>query len=979
MVCPVKTSKAWTDLLDGIKERLKSEGKNYEDKEVEELANIAFHRYGDIPKNTDHAFDYLSKKVNREEVQFDRWVNFAKGKFIKNAGELTIQDLNKSFSERFGIDPTPEQMQSIYDESNKAYKLNKVKEGLISNQIAENQEKKGEKPIYNKIMPRIRDYFSSNYNILGKESPESKDAAAKYHSSASQASSLIKLAVGNIAKTFGKQTWIDLRKALVQSRLDGVRERWGNMAEAVRNMTDIELIDKFDKENYTDLLKEINGRNPLANLVDEARTLIENDDFEQLKTLVSGAFEYAQNNVAKVDFSDGRSYEEIKNDPNVKAALDIYKNTIEKPLNESHASNEGVFSNSLGELNTYYPLIPMDENGNLVIPKKKGDLKSGTKNQSNKFATGLSNAYDIAVDKLNSSLTQSIKTNNKANFVKTMEKSGMLKILSPFEPGSDVININGVEHPAEVLETGTAIVKDGKLIPAQKVLVPKWLAMELRPILEKDRMNPTMFNKVMNAITKFSLGGPFEAAIHSTNLLGALVNGTPYAGTSIFSKSIGNTPLTKIFTGLFNIINEDVESAASINHIQEMAKIGLIPEKSGTYTKYADISESTGIKKIGKNPLEWSTWALYGRKGIDIKARVLMDRICLEINPNATPEQRRQFSYQLGNYTKGLEGQLERSLKKTGVAPFFTASSTFLKNGIKGWLGMNPLPTSGESFGRRATMRSAQMLSSGAVGLVATWATLYLAKTGKWPWEDKDSNFLKIPLSQSEKDYAEEHPWLKGMLFKNGKWQDINMGFFNSVAQRGSKALGINALYDTNIQGGDVGEVAEAVQKDMLNSFLTPMVSSPSIHLMTTAATGNAPYINSLRDNLTGKPKLDLQRTVRTMENGLSQLGANVAQGILNINPLAEKIGENIGLDFRPKYAKEDENSWKAISMITDMTMPYLFKSHIDNDKKSAQLKSMSEKIKKAAEKEKQLKEGIETKIPSLKRIGGFKKLPGLK
>jgi hypothetical protein len=976
MVCPNKTSKAWTDLLDGIKEKLKSEGKSYEDKEVEDLANIAFHRYGDIPRNAEHAFDYLLKKVNREEVQFERWVNFGKGQFIRNQGELTIQDLSKSFPDRFGIEPTEEQMQSIYNESEKSYKINKIKEGLIANQVAETQEKKGGKPIYNKIIPRIKDYFSSNFNILGKESPESKDAAAQYFSSAAQAASLIKLAVGDIAKRFGKQTWIDLRKALVQSRLDGIRERWGNMAEAVRNMSDIELINKFDKENYTELLKEINGRNPLANLVDEAKTLIENDDFQQLKTLVSGAFEYAQNNVAKVDFSDGRTYEQIKSDPNVKAALDIYKNTIEKPLNESHASNEGVFSDSLGELNTYYPLIPIDENGNLLISRKKGNLKSGTKNMSNRFATGLSNAYDIAVDKLNTSLTQSIKTNNKANFINTMEKAGMLKMLSPFEAGSDTITINGIEHPAETIEAGTAIIKDGKLIPAQKVLVPKWLAMELKPLLEKDRMNPTMFNKFMNTITKVSLGGPFEAAIHSTNLLGALVNGTPYAGTSIFSKSIGNTPLTKIFTGLFNIINEDVESPASIKHIQEMAKVGLIPEKSGTYTRFADIAESTGIKKIGKNPLEYPTWALYGRKGMDIKARVLMDRICLEINPDATPEQRRQFSYQLGNYTRGLEGQLEKTLKKTGVAPFFTASSTFLKNGIKGWLGMNPLPTEGQSFGKKATMRAAQMLSAGSVGIVSTWAALYLAKTGKWPWEDKNSNFLKIPLTQDEKDYAEERPWLKGILFKNGKWQDVNMGFFNSVAQRGAKALGINALYDTNIQGGDVGEVAEAVQKDMLNSFLVPMVSAPSIHLMTTAATGNAPYINSLRDNLTGKPKVDLQRTVRTMENGLSQMGANVAQGFLNINPLIEKASENFGLDFRPKYAKEDENSWKAMSMITDMVMPYLFKSHIDNDKKSAQLKSLSKKVKGAAEKEQKFKEGKEAKTIRSRSMPGIPRMP---
>ena len=73
MICPNKSSKEWYDLRNGLKERFKQEGKDYTDEQIEDLADLAFHRYGDIP-TTDKAVDYLTKKIGREEAQFDNWV-----------------------------------------------------------------------------------------------------------------------------------------------------------------------------------------------------------------------------------------------------------------------------------------------------------------------------------------------------------------------------------------------------------------------------------------------------------------------------------------------------------------------------------------------------------------------------------------------------------------------------------------------------------------------------------------------------------------------------------------------------------------------------------------------------------------------------------------------------------------------------------------------------------------------------------------
>jgi hypothetical protein len=305
-----------------------------------------------------------------------------------------------------------------------------------------------------------------------------------------------------------------------------------------------------------------------------------------------------------------------------------------------------------------------------------------------------------------------------------------------------------------------------------------------------------------------------------------------------------------------------------------------------------------------------------------------------------------------------MEGKLERIVKGNGLAPFYTASSTFLKNGIKGWLGMTPLPTEGMSFKTKATMRTAQMLSSGAIGLVGTWFGLYKAQTGKYPWEDKQSTFLKIPLNDKEKEWLNNHPNIKPFFFKNGKWNDVNMGFLNRTLERGAKGLGIDAVYNTQMQGATAGQTMEEMEKDQINSFLTPLVSSPGIHLLTTAATGHSPYLSSLRDYNTGRPTVELQRTVRTMDNAGKQLGANVAQGFLSANPLIGNISEGLGMSFKPEYGitakeKEDVNmAIKAMRGITDIAFPNLFKPHINNDKKSAMLKKEAVKTTKAAKKE---------------------------
>ena len=949
-ICPNKKLAVWDNLINGLKKTFLAEGKDLSEKDLNDYAEIAFHRYGDIP-TAEVAYKYINNKINKEEAQFDKWANYTKGQLITNQGELSLDDFKTKFNERFNVSIDTEQAKKIYEEGKTRYNLNKAFDELASNIVAQKQKAENKNPWYSNIIPAIRNFGVENFSKLRKESPEGKDAVMKYLSSEAQASSILRGAIDKISKEYGNKSWKELRQALVESRLNGIRSRWMDMSKKTMQMSDIELIDNLANGNYTKLLSEIEGRTPLQNLSSDVSNLMLGNHFDDARELISSAFEKASLNVAKVDFSGGRSYEQITSDGNIKKALELYKNTVEKPIADNHASNEGFFSNDLGDLNTYFPLIPLDEKGRF-FSKKIGFAKlNKTKNQANNFATGLSNAYDLSVNKLSEQIKLSFKSNNKSALFNTFIDAGLFKELSPSEPGSDFITFNGKTSPAISLPIGSSTVVNGKTIPPKRVSMPDWLYKELKPIIDEKNLDRNMFQKILNSVSSLALTGIAEPAFHTANLVSGVVSGTPFVGTSLASKVIGGTPVTKVFTAVFNIIAEDVTSEKAIIHIQELANIGIINNKSRAVTWSKRMSDATGAKKVSllsMSPL------LYGKKGVDLKARVLMDRICLEINPKATPEERRQFNYQLGNYLKGAEGRLERSLKSTGLAPFYTASSTFLRNGIKGWLGMVPLPSSGMSLNKNIAMRAAHQISGGAVGIIATWVITYKANTDKYPWEDPNSRFLKVPLSDSQKELLESNPKLKNLVFKNGQYEDINIGFFNRNLERGAKALGLNAIYDTNQQEGTGGQIMEAVSKDQLNSFITPMVSSPGVHLLTTAVLGEAPYLSSLRDYNTGKFAPQFLQNVRTMESFPKQVGANIAQGVMNINSIFSNIGEAGGFSFKPKYqSKEDEDFvTRFLGGAVEIGLPNLFKQHIDNEAKAYQLRKMEIKTEKQAMKE---------------------------
>ena len=90
------------------------------------------------------------------------------------------------------------------------------------------------------------------------------------------------------------------------------------------------------------------------------------------------------------------------------------------------------------------------------------------------------------------------------------------------------------------------------------------------------------------------------------------------------------------------------------------------------------------------------------------------------------------------------------------------------------------------------------------------------------------------------------------------------------------------------------------------------------------------------------------------MESFPKQLGANFAQGIMNTNSILSNIGEFSGFSFKPKYGSQDDMDFMTSFLrgSIDISLPNLFKPHIDNEKKAMQLKKSEKKVEREAAKE---------------------------
>ena len=597
-------------------------------------------------------------------------------------------------------------------------------------------------------------------------------------------------------------------------------------------------------------------------------------------------------------------------DPKVQQALKIYRDTIEKGLSESHASNEGVFSDALGPLDTYYPLTRLDEAGKPVGTAygKSSPLLRKPGNPRNKQATGFGLDYDVTPQGFQRAVKGMVYTNNRGAMVKALEDSGIAQIVDAKDAANiHSVVVNGIEWDAKPVATGVR----GKV-----AMVPSGMAKELSHALENG-LEASSAHGFVNTLNHIALQGLAEPVIHSLNLLGTIWSEPLAGGLNPATRVLGNTPFVSRFSKLGELLTTKTLDESAVRDLQDMARIGLLPGKTqGVTTAYTKAGRQAA-KNIGVEAKYDLSPSLYGQNGIDTKARLYMYRLAKATGAN-TDADIAKIVNRLPEYNKAAEGILERGSKRAGTGPFYTAGQTMIRNGIDAWRLSYRLPE-GMSKLDKAKVLTAHHIGNGVLGFTGVWVAANMIVTGKPPWEN-GSRYGEINLG-------------------NGK--AVNVGLFYPVEMRGARVLGIKGAHDTKSAYPDAAnfQMMEAGMKDSINGLLHPL-TGPVAKMGSIALTGMEPSVSGFRDYITGKSSLNLYRGAP--DTGSSQTKTNLLYGLANVNSFGLQFLEKIGL-VKPVFegkAAEDSGPFAAMVELSGL------RPVVEYDQQKKKLNLMKQKFK---------------------------------
>lgn len=754
--------------------------------------------------------------------------------------------------------------------------------------------------------------LASVEKALGTEQ-EALQAAYKASSSKGTAEEAIVRVAREMKKAFGSNAnriYTDLRKVLVQSNLNGRRERWNDWSEQFKQ-ADTKDIEKWatdpkfaeqhglpELEFITDTMED----NPhFRGMTKAAKELVSRNNFDGLKDFMSINFNRAAQLVQDLDWSQGRTYDELRKDESVQKAKGIYYTEFGSKVAAAQQQLGGAMNTYLGEEGVYYPLVSISaEDGELKkkwYQKKSPLAKSST--PYNDFATGLGKQYDVTVAGLKDRLSAAYKARDKNAMIQAFKTEGYMV---PFEKGAreDMINISDNYVPAVKVN-----INEGTNLRPAFYLIPEGIEKDIRSIINTRQENMSTkelrnaVDKVTGFINKTTLSTPIEALRHTTNLLFRLNKNTPYAMNNLAGKTLGAVPIVKQIMQLGHLAFMDPTAEKWQTALKELGEAGEIPDKYGKSTFSQNWADMTGAEKATWWKANFSP-LLYGSSGIDIRARLMMWDINKGMNPDATPSQMRAVMSTLGDYNKGLQSSIVTLLKEqTGIAPFIVSQQARLRSGIESFNFLpkySNLPLEGLPTGKKLLYHTMNLLQSSVYGYVGLWAATYMAKTGNNPFTTPGARLGIIPGVNDDPDNV----------------LNLGLGAFYTAASVGTKITGMDKFFQAKNEGKDNFEAMEQGLLQSMNTVTAPVASGSPVMHVASGLFGVAPYVVSINDDR-GNPSINfLPTTIPAPSKGL-QIPFNVMNDAIHVNPLvgtAVDIGmkKTLGFNLEREPAK---SMWK--------------------------------------------------------------------
>ena len=765
---------------------------------------------------------------------------------------------------------------------------------------------------------------------------------------------IMHLAMPAIHMALGKSMTMDhFFRVLQESRLRGRWQYYDAQSDTVLQLTDKELDKNF--QNYAELFGKIEDRAGLGrDLKDTLLAIYANQDYPTMRSFVHGVFVDAANAVTHL--LTPQEYDDAINTPQFQKALAIYKERVEKPMREAHLEHDGVLTKYPGPLDTYFPLIPVGE-------KQRGAAAAGYKrpiNRYNNFATGLADDYEATIETLEKRLLSGLRASGRAGFLDALKSVGLLQPqennLNTWE--QPVIAWRGVAYYAVRRPTAEAkmIIQGGHMThaPAQEMLMPKWLADETDPFMDKkfDASIPqatlkekwkhkdfhvTDIFRILETATAAAVAGVGEPVFHGANLAATIVACTPFLSSSLAGKA-ASVPFIKMVGAITKLAQTQTTSDEDAAELLEMAQHGMLGTNfaSTTYSKtYAELTRS----KLNRHSLAPALW---GPKGADTRARLLMFRIAKQVwaFQNKQPDDyvgMHLFVNQLGIYTRPLQSKVVRAIKDSPlgriVGPFVVAGDQMNRNGLNAIAGTGPLPRRGR-LARRLALRLA-LFSMSAVALVAIVAAINKLLTGKWPWDDENARIGDIAIPRTA---VEDNPRLLKLYqwkFGNKPVGYTQMYALNPLAMRGLRVVGAKAAADTALAGGEWWQARDAALAEMVNQNMRPVIGPLPATAMV-AAFGAEPSIEDIYDDQ-GNLRPSFFKPAIERNVGGSHAAKRTAAALETLNSSIGGLATGATQEMFPElfgHPKDDDESNRWVRLLSTFLLPSLLSNGVDPAKR---------------------------------------------
>lgn len=367
--------------------------------------------------------------------------------------------------------------------------------------------------------------------------------------------------------------------------------------------------------------------------------------------------------------------------------------------------------------------------------------------------------------------------------------------------------------------------------------------------------------EVHDAVTRFYQGNaPPSTARASLQKASDFFTRAQIAGMPVEATSHANTlaSLVGSVPGEKDVIGNAIATIPGIGgkaaSIREMMGVNFDdPKIQALENRLADIG-ALRVSDVHSGLINKSHNFLFGPRGVDPRARLVLARKFLDRAPEATDAQLREFiTSQTGNYNAQNAGALPNFMAKGSVlSPFARFQSARIPTSIKRTVGESSLPTTSK-LQRAGDV--ARTLYRGPIGHIVGAGALNYALTGHGTQDnesghalDVNTGFYAVPggIKHMSPQQAEAYGDKASPIY-------IPAATLNPVAYAGLRATGLRALIPgLSPEQPNESRLGNAV-RDQTNVALG--TAGPLMRGMQTALTGTQPYLQPDNTFLRVAPK----------------------------------------------------------------------------------------------------------------------------